>query len=153
MKLRIKKLLVFSLGKFKSSDIEDQIPESTAGLYRFFFSAISEFAVRYELFKQNPSTDKKKKKNSRPEETTSTIQPDQLCNADHSHPFPFSLVYPFRLWCALNSCPLQYLPCPNAQHILIPTATPKFTGSSDMRCFLPTGFFTLWNSFYTSQSK
>lgn len=40
LKLRIKKLLVFSLGKFKSSDIEDQIPESTAGLYWFFSTIV-----------------------------------------------------------------------------------------------------------------
>lgn len=38
LKLRIKNLLVFSLGKFKSSDIEvDQIPESLADLYWKFF--------------------------------------------------------------------------------------------------------------------
>lgn len=153
LKLRIKKLLVFSLGKFKSSDIEDQIPESTAGLYWFFFCSCSEFAHRYELFKWNPSTDKKI---SRPEETIAIIHPDLLCNADHSHPFIFSLVFPFRFWCALNSCLLQYLPCLSAQHILIATAKisddPWFTGSSEMRCLLLTGYFTLWNIFYTSQT-
>lgn len=58
LKIRIKKLLVFSLGKFKSSDIEDQIPESTADLYRFFFRNCSEFALRYELFKWNSSKTK-----------------------------------------------------------------------------------------------
>lgn len=95
LKIRIKKLLVFSLGKFKSSDIEDQIPESIADLYRFFFYNCSEFALRYELFKWNSSTDKNI---SRPEEIIAIIQPVLLCNADHSHPFIFSLVFPFRLF-------------------------------------------------------
>lgn len=95
LKIRIKKLLVFSLGKFKSSDIEDQIPESIADLYRFFFYNCSEFALRYELFKWNSSTDKNI---SRPEEIIAIIQPVLLCNADQSHPFIFSLVFPFRLF-------------------------------------------------------
>lgn len=145
MKFRIKHLLDFALGKFKSSDIEeDQIPKSLAGMYWKFFCNCSEFSLCYELFKWNPSTDTSTKfqGQKRPLQSFNLIYfVMQLTVTPLSSHWSFQLAH----WYALNSRSVPYLPCPNAQHILMPTAMPGFTVSSQMRCFLPRCYFTLWD--------
>jgi len=147
LKLRIKNLLVFSLENFKSSDIEeDQIPESVAGFYWNFFCNCSEFSISYKLFKWNPSTDTDTKfqGQKRPLQSFNLIRfVMQITVTALSSHWSFQLGH----WYALNSRPLQYLPCPNAQHILMPAAMLWFTVSSQMRRFLPTCYFTLWDLF------
>lgn len=127
-------------------------PRIHSRLVLIFFSAIVQNLLFVMNYLNKTLSQKKKKKiqgQKRPLQP-STIQPDLLCNADHSHPFIFSLVYPFRLWCALNSCPLQYLPCPNAHHNSYSNTLIYWLIRDEvfyLQVILPFGiFFTLLNS-------
>lgn len=142
LKLGIKNLLVFPLGKFKSTDIEvDQIPESPSGSYWIIFFNFSEFSLCYELFKcptwiiECPTD-------------TGTFQGQKgpLQSLSLIYFLMQFIVTPLSSHRSYQSFPL----CShtNAQQILLHTPVPWFPGNHiwpQMRCSLPISFGFLFH--------